>query len=187
MVSFGCAIRYEPSGCTWPVTCTILLCRSTPCQFYACGSRLGSHGCGRGTFPRHRGRIFSLAGFVFVRKEGLHWIAIVTPEAELPTVVLRGISYSGLPNRYCIPVAAPTPTAKNHSISPHRAGFYRARLSPRNKIERQLSGKVFLLPHCVAGAFLLTRTWADAGPASRSRSGKSAASDAKQLPLLLEF
>ena len=65
-----------------------------------CG--LGSHGCGRGTFPRHRGRMFSLAGFVFVRKEGPHWIAIVTPEAELPTAVLRGISYSGLPNRYCI-------------------------------------------------------------------------------------
>ena len=26
----------------------------------------------------------------------------MTPEAELPTAVRRGISYSGLPNRYCI-------------------------------------------------------------------------------------
>ena len=153
-------VRHSPP---WPVTCTILLCHSTPCQFHACGSRagrapppllrspadaphncairrirkdsctpsvvgvavfsqpngrfgdsealdapnhnivcgLGSHGCGRGTFPRHRGRIFSLAGFVFVRKEGPHWIAIVTPEAELPTAI-HYTGCSGLPNRYCI-------------------------------------------------------------------------------------
>ena len=39
---------------------------------------------------------------VFVRKDCPHWIVIVTPEAELPTAVLRGISYSGLPYRYCI-------------------------------------------------------------------------------------